>query len=130
MVQAGILSPGGGYNGALVAGASLLGCNMRYKSVVAEGMRLPSVKEVLSMIVTFVFVVIGWIIFRSGTIEQTVGFISRLFILDTASIRIIGRLPLFYCVLLLLIEWIQRSKEHPLQFSSNLLNTILSFPFD
>lgn len=54
----------------------LLGINKKYKNVVAENKLLPSVKELLQIIITFLLVVIGWIIFRSEDINQAYNYIN------------------------------------------------------
>ena len=110
----------GGYNGLLIILASLFCLNTKHKGIVAEGKNIPSVKEILSICVTFFFVVIGWIIFRSESLEQAWGITSRMFLIES-DMRVLGRLPLLYCVILLIVEWIQRDKQHVLQFSSNFV---------
>ncbi len=66
---------------------------------------------------TFLLIVIGWIIFRSGSMTQAYEFIYRMIItlLDNPHI-IYGKTYLLYGFILLFVEWLQRGKQHALQF--------------
>ena len=69
------------------------------------------------MALTFALVIIGWIIFRAETMTQAYEFLTRMFstLFDDYQITS-GRKHLVYGVVLLLIEWLQRDKQHALQF--------------
>ena len=104
------------FHATLLAIYNLLGINTKYKHVVAYGHYLPSIKETLQMILTFFLVVIGLIIFRSETISQAGEFLSsmvtnRLF--DASMLY--GTNYLYSGLLLFLVEWLQRDKQHALQ---------------
>jgi D-alanyl-lipoteichoic acid acyltransferase DltB (MBOAT superfamily) len=58
------------YHALLFVPLLLMGKNRKYTNQVAEGRLLPTWCEVLQMLVTFILVVIGWIIFRAETITQ------------------------------------------------------------
>ena len=77
---------------------------------------LPNFKEVCQISLTFILVVIGWIIFRAESIHQAMDYIycmiTNPFIGDRYFL-----LYILYGVLLLLAEWLQRDKLHALQFS-------------
>lgn len=76
---------------------------------------LPNFKEVCQISLTFILVVIGWIIFRAESIHQAMDYIycmiTNPFIGDRYFL-----LYILYGVLLLLAEWLQRDKLHALQF--------------
>ena len=67
------------------------------------------------MLTTFCFVVIGWIIFRAENIGQAWGYISRMFCEFDGTSPKHGNTPLIYCGIVLLVEWMQRKKEHAFQ---------------
>lgn len=69
----------GAYHALLFLPLILLGKNRKYTNDVAEGRILPSIKESVQMFVTFMFVVIGWILFRSATIHDAIAYIGGLF---------------------------------------------------
>ena len=60
----------GAYHALLFLPLLLLGQNRRYRDSVAENSFLPSVKELTQMGVTFLLVLLGWILFRSEDISQ------------------------------------------------------------
>lgn len=110
----------GAYHALLFVPLILTGGNKKFSNVVAEGKRLPSFNELIQMLSTFVLVLVGWIIFRSDNIHQAVDYIRRLFSLNMFSIpddplTLIKLLVL--CLVLIVAEWIQRTKEHGLDFT-------------
>ena len=98
----------------------ILGINTKNKIVVAQGSLLPSVKEFFQILLTFVLAVIGWIIFRAKTMNQAVDFISSMFtnrFFDFSALY--GKSILLIGLMLLIVEWLQRDKQHALQFPNN-----------
>lgn len=102
----------GAYHALLFLPLILLGKNRRYTNIVAEGRMLPTVKEFLQMLLTFFLAVIGWIIFRSENIGQSFDIIRGLFSPTLFSIPQIPGLTLLFALLMLVVEWLNRSKEH------------------
>lgn len=110
----------GAYHALLFVPLILTGDNKKFTGVVAEGKKLPSFKEFLQICSTFILVVIGWIIFRASDIHQTIGYIKGLFdksILSTPYDPLTLLKLLIFCAILVIIEWLQRSKEHGLDIS-------------
>jgi len=93
----------------------ILGKNRKYTDVVAKDRLLPSVKEVFQMLITFMLVVIGWIIFRAETIHQAWDYIVCMVTKFHFSMPAHGKDPLIYIAILLIIEWLQRQKQFGLQ---------------
>lgn len=102
----------GAYHALLFLPLILLGKNRRYTNIVAEGRMLPTVKEFLQMLLTFFLAVIGWIIFRSENIGQSFEIIRGIFSPTLFSIPLIPGLTLLFVLLMLVVEWLNRSKEH------------------
>ena len=61
------------YHGLLFIPLILTGGNKRYKGVICENSVVPSMREIGGVIMTFIAVMFGWILFRSETISQGVG---------------------------------------------------------
>jgi len=104
------------YNAVLIILGNLLRLNTKYKDVTARGRLLPTLKECLKMTATFFLAVIGWVIFRSESLGQAIGFLQHLFspsIVNVGGLDCLGTLLL--CLLMLGVEWLQRDKEHALQ---------------
>ena len=122
----------GAYHALLFVPLILTGDNKKYSGVVAEGRKLPSFKDSLQICSTFMLVVLGWIIFRSSDINQALGYIARLFdssILSTPSDPLTLLKLIIFCVILIIIEWIQRTKEHGLDLliKSPVLRFVIYF---
>lgn len=98
----------GVYHAFLFFPLLLLGMNRKYTDVVAAGRWFPSVKELIQMMTTFLLAVVGWIIFRAGSIGQSWDYLSRMCDSSLFSVSIpYGRRALLYIVVLLIIEWVQ-----------------------
>ena len=104
----------GAYHALLFLPLILLGKNRRYTNVIAEGKLLPSLREFIQMLTTFILAVFGWIIFRSENIAQSFDYISNIFQRDLVSIPQIPGLTLLFIIVMLLTEWFTRTKEHGL----------------
>ena len=112
----------GTYHALLFLPLILTRKNRKYMDVVAAGKVFPSIKELFQMLLTFSFVVVGWIIFRSDTIGDALLYIKKMFCCQLLSIPyLINReyyLPLFCCILVMLLtEWLQRTQQHALNIS-------------
>ena len=68
---------------------------------------------------TFFFAVIGWIIFRAETMTQAIDYLSSMFTNDFIDYsKLYGVKYLCFGLLLLVVEWLQRDKQHALQFTN------------
>lgn len=105
------------YLAALFVPYLLFGIKTKFEKDVAEGRWFPTVKELFQIILTFFLSVIGWIIFRAESLTQAVDFIKRLLTPSLFDIKVVdGKSELMLCVVLLVVEWLQRDKQHALQF--------------
>ena len=118
----------GAFHAVLFLPLILLKKNRKNTNTVAEGKILPNIKEFFQMIVTFLLVILGWIIFRAASINDMFGYIKGIFsasifdkpiisdiILDrffpkTDAIIIFLAIPI-----LIIVEWVARNKQHGLQ---------------
>ena len=97
----------------------IFGKNRDNLNTVAEGRLLPSGKEFLQIGSTFFLVVIAWIFFRADNVGIAFDYILRIFSTSLFSVpeilpkKLIAVLLLFY-----LVEWLQRDKQHALQFEN------------
>ena len=90
----------------------------RYKDTVAHGRLLPSAGEFVSMLVTFLLINFGWILFRAPDIHAFGTFVSRLFsssLFTVSGLTMAMARMLLWCAALLLVEWLQRERQHVLQ---------------
>ncbi len=106
------------FHATLLAIYNIFGINTKYKNVVAYGRLLPNMKELLQIALTFFLAVIGWIIFRAESMTQAVDYLTAMVsneFFDVSNMN--GKLYLCFGVVLLAVEWLQRNKQHALQFS-------------
>lgn len=90
----------------------ILSSTMNKKKKTAKGRLLPSLRELINMLATFVLVMLTFIIFRSDNLQQAFHYISSLF---TKSLLSIPDIAPWYLLLLiavfLMIEWSGREYE-------------------
>ncbi len=103
----------GAYHALLFLPLLLLGKNRRYKDTVAEGRLFPSFRELLQMITTFLWVTLGWIVFKSESIQQAISYIWDMCTHGGFSFPF-SALSFIYILLLIVVEWSQRNQPHAL----------------
>ena len=74
-------------------------------------------KDFVRILLTFVFAVFGWIIFRAESMSQAVDYFTIMFSGGfLAGTKIVATQELLLCLILIIIEWMQRDKQHAFQF--------------
>ena len=112
----------GAYHAILFLPLILTGKNRKYTNQVAEGRILPTFKEAGQMLLTFFLAVIGWIIFRAESIGMAWEYFRGMMQFGTlwASYRFFTLPEMWptnlFIIIMLVVEWIQREKEHGLKF--------------
>lgn len=75
------------------------------------------------MLLTFLLVTIGWVVFRADSIGDAIGYLYRLATSvaeGNIGLLAVGKTAIVWCLLLIIIEWSQRSKRHALEFTGSL----------
>lgn len=89
--------------------------NRRNLEIVAKGRTLPKVREVISILGTFMITVLAWIFFRSPDVGFAWNYLTNIFSISLFSIPEIIPLPVFMLLnIFLLIEWFGREGEFAL----------------
>jgi D-alanyl-lipoteichoic acid acyltransferase DltB (MBOAT superfamily) len=88
------------------------------KDLPSPGKILPSIKDSIAMIVTFFLAVIAWIFFRSQDLSQAFSIIGKMFSAEPLKTNYLRPEVLLAIAMLLIIEWLQREKDHPLKIDS------------
>jgi D-alanyl-lipoteichoic acid acyltransferase DltB (MBOAT superfamily) len=122
----------GAYHALLFLPLLLLGKNRKHIDVVvAENRLFPTLKECLSMLLTFFLVVIGWIFFRADTIGDAmhylVGICDKSLFAMPNGIKMIAKCGVFI-VFMLFVEWFGRNEQHGLA-QLNKIKPILRYSF-
>lgn len=108
----------GVYNALLFLPLMLTGNNRKYvNNIVASNKKLPSLNEVFKMIITFILVVIGWIMFRSESITDFWLYILGIFDKSLLSMPVSTwrKFPLIAIVVLIIVEWMGRRQKFALE---------------
>ena len=116
----------GAYHAVLFLPLILLGKNRKYTNTVADGRLLPTLKETGQMLLTFMLVVIGWIIFRSETIADVGQYFSTMFDSSffefrkniTVQYRPMLKVSVFI-LFMIVTEWLNRNKNQGLDLSGS-----------
>lgn len=98
---------------------NVLGINTKYKNVVAYGHYLPNIKEALQMAFTFFLFVTSLVLPRAESMTQAIGYFSAMVtnkFFDASMLY--GKDYFCFGLILLFIEWLQRDKQHALQFTN------------
>ena len=133
----------GAYHAILFLPLILMGKNRKFTNTVAEGRRLPTLKETGQMLLTFILAMLGWILFRAENIGQAWMYVCGIFNKSLFTMPWIDNptymLPMPLILLFLAImEWTGRNKECPIKFERTkkpwqwvlyLLLVILIFSF-
>ncbi len=92
--------------------------NRKYTGDIASGRLLPSVREGLKIISTFILVCFAWIFFRADSLAHSFEYIAGIFTLENFSnlsfeqAYIADVRPVFcYLVLFFSIEWLSRNRD-------------------
>ena len=111
------------YHGLLFLPLLLAGKNrMHVSDVVAQNRIFPTFKELIQMASTFALVVIGWIFFRAESIGDAFGYMRGMVQFGTlhSLYRFFTEINFSsLIVLLLFIEWIQRTRRFGFEVKSN-----------
>ena len=105
------------YHAVLFIPLILLGIKA-HKDTVAAGRLLPTWRELASMVVTFLLVTFGLVIFRAPDLAQLSDYVGRMFspsLFKLSGLTMKMATSLLWCAGLLLVEWVQREREHVLQ---------------
>ena len=89
----------------------ILKFNRRHLDVAAEGRYLPTFRESVEMVVTFSFVTLAWIVFRSVSVSHAITFYSGLFSWSLFSIpQVFPTLLVLLIVVFFMVEWLGREQ--------------------
>lgn len=94
----------------------LSGKHRDHLEIVAQGSFLPTIKELLNMLLTFIMVVLAWIFFRAENINHALGYLSGIF---SASLFTVPDFPgisgaivtSLLIILFMITEWAGRERQ-------------------
>lgn len=103
-------------NGLYFLPMTLVKRHPRFIGTAGKGRFFPTLKETWAMFLTFSLTTFAWVFFRSESIGQASSYLSRMFLHPFMNLNYNKFIPLLIAsILLLFIEWLQRTKKHFLQ---------------
>jgi len=110
----------GGLNALYFLPLLLSGKNRQNLGVAAKGKFLPSIKEIFQISITFFLTMFAWVFFRAKDVRHAISYIEGIFTSSFFKIpEVLPGLVLVLITVLILVEWIQREKEHGLEIMKN-----------
>ncbi len=94
----------------------LTGSHRKHTDTIAVGRRFPSFHEGLRMAVTFSMVLVAWVFFRAGSLEEALRFIGRM-VTHTWLARPHRAGALLYVAIVVAVDWVQRTRRHGLDIA-------------
>ena len=105
-------------NALYIMPSILLNTNRNNLDIVAQGKYLPTLKEFLSVLLTFSLTVFAWIFFRSENLTHAISYISKIFSKSLFTMPTVTPLKIFISLLVfLIIEWMGREHQYALAFA-------------
>jgi hypothetical protein len=96
----------GAYHGALISGYHILTYRQRNSAAGATEPDRHPIRQLGAMLLTFAFVSLGWILFRSASIAQAFGLLKRAFVPGPYAYRVLSGTFYLHVALLTLAVWL------------------------
>lgn len=77
----------------------------------------PTLRELYNILSTFLVVVIAWVFFRAETLTDAFRYLERMFSKSLFTMPEISRMALLLLLGYMMIEWIQRNRDHVLDIA-------------
>lgn len=108
------------YHGLLYIPLIILGVFGKRKKLKSNSLGLPFMNDLYKMVITFILVSFGLILFHANDVADALNYIEGIISTSIFSMPDIQvkKAALAFTFLLLVLEWSQRDKEHPLQATS------------
>lgn len=78
-------------------------------------------RHIPSILLTFLLVNIGWIIFRAPDLQSAVGYLSNMLTQELTFADFSGITAILTSIICLAVEWVQRNREYTLDFGNSRL---------
>ncbi|WP_236263909.1 MBOAT family protein [Dysgonomonas sp. Marseille-P4677] len=108
----------GALNALYIMPSIIMKSNRRSLNVVAENNLLPSLKEVVQILITFTLTMFAWIVFRANDISTAISYIFGIFntSLFSYSSYFSHQLIFLLITFLVIVEWIGRRNNFALEY--------------
>jgi alginate O-acetyltransferase complex protein AlgI len=111
----------GGLNALYFLPLLLAKKNRNHLGSVAEGRHLPSLRETISILITFGLTVLAWIFFRADDIGHAMNYLSGIFSISLFAVpefagKTFALTTFILIIIFMIIEWFGREKEFAIEF--------------
>ena len=79
------------------------------------------IRHIPSILLTFLLVNIGWIIFRAPDLQSAIGYLSNMLTQELTFADFSGITAILTSIICLAVEWVQRNREYTLDFGNSRL---------
>jgi alginate O-acetyltransferase complex protein AlgI len=118
----------GAINACLFLPLMLMKKNRQFLDVAAQGRLLPSIREFAQIGITFFLTNIAWVFFRADTISHAVSYLGGIFTRSWLTIpEVFPKTVLVLIALLLMVEWVQRERQHGLDLAGRKLPALVRY---
>ena len=108
----------------------LLNKNRNNVNTVAEGKYIPGFRDIINLGITFFITVIAWVFFRADNLTHAFLFLNGIFSKSLFSFPdIFPVTTVVLIVIFVIVEWLQREKDHALALENVNLNMYVKFGF-
>lgn len=95
----------------------IIGNNTKFKGEANKNRLLPSLKTGIQIASTFLIVVLAWVFFRAETLYDALHYLYGIFDISLFSMPQVSRGLILFLLIYMLIEWLQRDKNHLLDIN-------------
>jgi alginate O-acetyltransferase complex protein AlgI len=100
-------------NALFIMPSIIFNTNRKNLNIVAQGKYIPTLKEILSISVTFCLAVFAWIFFRANDIDHAFSYISKIFSRSLFTLpEILPKVKILLIALFMIIEWLGREQQY------------------
>ena len=98
----------------------LIGTNRKHLGGIAQDRLLPSIADLVRILVTYFLVTLAWVAFRAENLSHAFAYWARIFSPSLFSKPVFGNIresvyPLVFIISMLIVEWFGRNSNHPLE---------------
>lgn len=103
--------------------------NRTHIDTASEGKLFVSLKEGFQIVITFSLTVLAWVFFRAASISEATEYLYGIVSSSLFNIPEISLKPLVFIILLIIIEWFQRQKQHGLDLNTLKISKPIRWAF-
>ncbi len=110
----------GALNAFFMMPSIIANTNRRHLEIVANERLLPTIRESVSIIVTFVLTIFAWIMFRANNVTHAIAFYSGIFSFSFFTMpniegKLMALMTILFVIMLVALEWTGRNDQYGIE---------------